>query len=117
MSFLYPRTVTITRPTQPTGIGAVGYGGETTSAETAVVAAGVAASIQLAKDRGKPDANLPADAGKTLWKVFIPVAAAVPLGTIQVRDIVTDDLGQRYQVAGPYWNSLGHNLLCERLET
>lgn len=117
MSFLYPRKVTITRPTQPTGVGAVGYGGEQPSTEASVVAAAVPASIQLAKEHGNPEANLPADAGKTLWKVIIPLSAGVVEGVIQVRDIVADDLGQRYQIIAPYWNSLGHSLVCERLET
>jgi hypothetical protein len=84
------------------------------SQETSI-ATGLPASIQLAKERGKPEANLPADGGKTLWKVFIPLSAAA-LGLIESRDIIKDDLGTRYQVIGPYWNSLGHNLLCERLE-
>lgn len=117
MSFLYPRTVTVTRPGVQTGVGAVSYGGLQQSNETPVIASpGVPASIQLAKEHGKPDANLPADAGKSNWKVFIPVYAAAR-GLIQTRDIITDDLGQRYQVIGPYWNSLGHNCICERLET
>lgn len=115
MSFLYPRTVAITRPNGQAGVGVQPYGGETPTNETPV-ASGLPASIQLQKDRGKPAADLPADAGKTTWRVFIPAASAA-LGLIKTRDIVTDDLGQRYQVVGPYWNSLGHNLLVERLET
>jgi hypothetical protein len=114
MSFLYPRTVAITRQSPVTGGGAQPYSGMQPTQETSV-ASGLVASIQLSKERGKNEANLPADAGKTLWKVFIPLSAAA-LGLIQVRDIVTDDLGARYQVVGPYWNSLGHNLLVERLE-
>lgn len=116
MSFLYPSTVTVTRPTQPAGVGAVGYGGEQPSTEASVVASAVPASIQLAKEHGKPDAGLPGDANKTLWKVIIP-AYAVAKGTIQARDVIADDLGVRYQVVGPYWNSLGYGCVCERLET
>ena len=112
--FLYPRTVSIGRQLPVTGGGLQPYSGVQPSQETPV-ASGLPASIQLARDRGKSEANLPADAGKTLWKIFIPKSAAA-LGLIQSRDIVTDDLGTRYQVVGPYWNSLGHNLLCERLE-
>lgn len=114
MSFLYPRTVAITRQAVSTGGGVKGYSGMQPSQESSI-AAGLPASIQLAKERGKPEANLPADSGKTLWKVLMPLSA-VTLGTIQSRDIITDDLGARYQVIGPYWNSLGYNLLCERLE-
>jgi hypothetical protein len=115
MSFIYPRKLTITRQAPVTGGGVKGYSGMQPSQESAVIASGVPASIQLDKERGKTEANLPADSSKTLWRVFIPLGYA-PLGLIQSRDIVTDDLSARYQVMGMYWNSLGHNLLCERLE-
>lgn len=114
MSFLYPRTVAVTRQAPVTGGGVKGYSG-VQPAQESPVASGLPASIQLSRDRGRTEANLPADSGKTLWKVFIPAAYA-PLGLLQSRDILTDDLGARYQVLGMYWNSLGHNLLCERLE-
>ncbi|MBN3757222.1 hypothetical protein G3N95_30070 [Paraburkholderia sp. Tr-20389] len=114
MSFLYPRTISIGRQTPVTGGGVKSYSGMQPAQETPV-AAGLPASIQLDKERGKTEANLPADSSKTLWRVFIPLGYA-PLGLIQSRDIVTDDLSARYQVLGMYWNSLGHNLLCERLE-
>ncbi|MDW3683104.1 hypothetical protein RA280_15365 [Cupriavidus sp. CV2] len=115
MSFIYPRTVAITRPNAQTGVGAVGYGGLVASAETAVASA-LPASIQLDRTGRKPDAGLPGDAaGKTLWKVFIPAASAAK-GLIQARDVLKDDLGIRYQVTAPYWNSLGYALLVERLE-
>lgn len=114
MSFLYPRTINVTRPVLQVGGGTVGYGGVTQQQET-VVAKCLPASIQLNKVRGKPDGGVPADASKTQWRVFIPRAAA-PLGLIAVRDVITDDLKQRYQVLAPYWNSLGHALTCERLE-
>jgi len=115
MSFIYPRTIAITRPTSDVTPGYTSdYSGVEPADETAV-ASDLPASIQLKKTSGKPDANLPADAGKTLWTVLIPLGAA-QLGLIQTNDIVTDDLGQRYQVTGPYWNSLGYALLVERLE-
>lgn len=116
MSFIYPRTIAITRPTQPTGIGAVGYGGELPSSETAI-ATGLPASIQLNRERGRPKAGLPGDvAENTFWKVLIPASAAAN-GVIRSRDIITDDLGIRYQVEGSYFNSLGYNILAERLES
>lgn len=116
MSFIYPRTITITRPGEQTGVGALGYGAELTSTETPV-ASGIAASIQLKKEGAPPTADLPGDVAKTpFWVVFIP-ASAMALGVIQRRDIVTDDLGIRYQVQAPYWNSLGYNLFVQELET
>lgn len=115
MSFHYPRTIAITRPSVQSGVGVVGYGGVQQSNETPV-ASGIQAAIQEKKEGGKPDARLPADASRrTYWKVLIPLAALAN-GTINDRDIVTDDLGARYQVISNYWNSLGYNLLCERLE-
>ena len=113
MSFLYPRTVAITRPTSAPSVGLQAYGGTVVASETSV-ATGLSASIQLKKQQGaSDDPGLPGNAGRTQWRIFIPATA---LGLIETRDVVTDDLGQRYQVTGPYWNSLGHTLLCERLE-
>lgn len=114
MSFLYPRTVSISRQPAAAGGGVQPYSGMQ-PAQEAVVATGLPASIQLDRDRGRTEANLPSDGMKSLWKIFIPLRAAA-LGVIQAHDIVTDDLGIRYQVLGPYWNSLGHNLLVQRLE-
>jgi hypothetical protein len=114
MSFLYPRVVGITRPTQAMSPGINGYGGQVPSTETAV-ASGLPASIQYVKQRGPEEARLPGDSHKTEWRVFIPLAA-IARGLIETRDIVTDDAGQRYQVIAPYWDSLGYQLTCELLE-
>jgi hypothetical protein len=112
MSFLYPRTIAITRPTQAGTVGAVGYGGQVPSTEEPV-ADGIAASIQLKKDGRSPRAALPGDAHLTEWRIMFKGARDL----VQARDVITDDLGVRYQVQAPYWNSLGFNCLCERLGT
>lgn len=116
MSFLYPRTIGITRPTQPVGFGNVGYAAELPSTEEAVTYAGIPASIQFDKSKGMQDAKLPGDSGKTLWKIMIP-SRSLAVGSVVTRDVVTDDAGVRYQVVAPYWNSLGYNLLCELMES
>lgn len=115
MSFLYPRTIAVSRPGTQPGVGAQGYGGELPSTETPV-ASGLPASIQFYKERGHNEAQLPGDVGKTYDRILIPASAAA-LGLIRSRDIITDDLGLRYAVVKPYWNSLGYNLMVERLET
>ena len=106
MSFLYPRTVSLSRPNPNVGTGALPYSGETSANET-VLASGQTfpASIQHRSGRGGPPGNLPADAVNAAdWYIFIRMP---PLGGISERDIVTDDLGKRYQVTAAYWNSLG----------
>lgn len=115
MSFLYPRTISIRRQPVQTGGGVQPYGGTDPTTEV-VIFSGKPASIQLAKERGKTDADLPADASRTLWRVLMPLSAGVLAGSVLRGDIVTDDAGQRYQVWAPYVNSLGPNLLVERLE-
>lgn len=112
MSFLFPRVISISRPAVQSGAGVVAYGGHRPAAETPVVS-GIAASIQMRKTAPKGDAGLPADSNKTYWRIMFNL----PNGAVRNRDIITDDLGIRYQVAGAYWNSLGYQAFCELLET
>lgn len=112
MSFIYPRTVSVVRATTTTAAGLVNYND---LEEESTVAAGLAASIQLKKERGRPAADVPGDAlARTLWSILIPNQEN---GLIQVRDVIVDEIGIRYQVLAPYWNSLGYNILAERLES
>jgi hypothetical protein len=113
MSFLYPRIIAIHRPNPATGFGAQGYSGQTKADET-VIASGIPASIQQKSSRfSKGEVALPANSSTSLgWHIFIP-KGAMAFGTISSRDVVVDDLGHRYSIFAPYWNSLGHNLLCE----
>lgn len=114
MNFIYPRIISIRRPNPQTGVGAIGYGGVTTAAET-VILTGLPASIQaLTGKRGELD--LPAAAySQSQWKIFLPRNAA-GLGSILSRDIVVDDAGERYQIFASYWNSLGFQLRALLLE-
>lgn len=116
MSFIYPRTISITRQPVTTGGGVQPYGGMNPGAEQTIYS-GLPASIQQKGTGSRPDANLPADAkDRSLWRVLMPLSAGVAAGSVLRGDIVTDDTGQRYQVWAPYVNSLGPNFLAERLE-
>lgn len=115
MSFHYPRTITLRRPGAQAGHGKLGYGGATQGAETVVVAApGVPANIQLRREGQKDTTGLPGDGTRPTYDVRIP-RRRLALGIVQDRDIVVDDLGARYQVVGPYWDSLGYALRVELL--
>lgn len=117
MSFLYPRIIDIHRSIAPTGAGAREYSG-VLEVNEAVIATGLPASIQLKSTRyTKIVVNLPANASVSYgWHIFIPRRSAA-LGLILARDVVIDDKGLRYVVFGPYWNSLGFNLLVELEQT
>ena len=118
MSFMYPRTVSVSRPNAtPAGqLGDVGYSAQRGPVDETVIATGLAASIQFDRQGQRNPTGLPSDAAyKPIWKVFIPASAAA-LGSIQSADVITDDLGVRYQVVAPYWNSLGYRLTTIILE-
>ncbi len=113
MSFMYPRTISITRPISTTGIGALGYQGLDPADETTILT-GIAANIQRLENTRALIADLPGDVARgSIWAVF----CNLPSGTILDRDIITDDLNVRYQVMASYWNSMGYKAICERLQT
>lgn len=112
MSFIYPRTISITRPGTIAGVGAQGYSGAAAANETSI-AANIPASIQLERQGPAALAGVPADTiGRGLWRIYFKL----PRGTVQERDIITDDLGNRFQVTNPYWDSLGYNVTAETLK-
>jgi hypothetical protein len=112
---VYPRIVTIHRPNANNAPGDRGYSGLTKAAET-VVASNLSASIQLRSRGGEPDASVPADAyGRASWNIFIPVAV-IAIGTVTENDVIVDDLGKRYQVAGAEWSPLGYNITADLLK-
>jgi hypothetical protein len=114
MSFIYPRVVSVRRPNADAAVGAQPYSGLSEGNETQI-AAGLPASIQLARKGGGPDAGVPSDAyGRVSFNVLIPAGSA-SIGLITENDIIVDDLGKRYQVSGAYWNSLGYNLTTDLL--
>ena len=101
MSILYPRTISVKRPTTVSGVGNLGHGGPATTNEKLVVA-GIPASIQMASSgRNSNMGALPGDSpGPLKWSIYISAASAASIPIIQERDVVYDELGRRFQVAG-----------------
>ncbi len=113
MSFLYPRLITITRPNPDTGVGAQSYGG-VQEANEQVVMADVPARIQIDQQGVASPAKLPADAMReSVWKILF----VLPLGTVDTGDIITDEIGNRFQVVAPYWGPLVTTCRCQVLKT
>jgi hypothetical protein len=112
MSFIYPRTIKITRPaTDPEPTLTPTYRSLDPGAETPI-ASDIPASIQASRQGGANKSGLPSSVNSTLWRIFF---RGEP-GLLQDRDIITDDLGNRYKVIGAYWNSLGYSPMCEQLD-
>lgn len=53
--------------------------------------------------------------GPVRWK-FLIAAGVVPQGTINDRDVITDQLGSRYVVSQNYWGPLGYEVEAVREE-
>ena len=123
--FIYPRSLSIFRlpglPNTQAGFGAQTYQEPQTAAAASVWASapifsGIPCSIQEYRSGQRPVDDLP---GSTLVtptnKVYVP-RWILPLGAVKVRDYVLDDIGIRYHVINPYWNSMGYRLYCVFLE-
>ena len=116
MSFLYPRVISISRPNIDPGIGDQGYGAIRGPVDETIVLSGLNASLQRDRQGQRNPVGLPTDAAyKPIWHVYIPGSQATRDSVI-ANDVVTDDLGIRYQCFMPYWDSLGCHLSCIVLE-
>ena len=111
--FLFPRIISITRPSPDSGIGAQGYGGVRESTETSLFA-NIPAHIEADRQGTAPDAKLPADAaGQSIWKIIFKL----PLGSVQTGDIITSEIGDRYQVIASDWGPLVTTCRCQIQQT
>lgn len=115
MSFLYPRTITITRASHQVGVGAISHGGKD-QAKMITVATDVPCNVQSKSGGRINPTGLPADTMAATWSINIPKRAGIPAGTIRDRDLIVDDLGRRFQVTADYCHSLGWRLGVDRLE-
>ncbi|WP_435018488.1 hypothetical protein TA3x_000462 [Tundrisphaera sp. TA3] len=113
LPFLFPRTITIRRQQDDDSPGEQVYSGLLESKED-VIASNIPARIQSDRQGGTPEAKLPADAaGQSIWKIIFKADR----GLVRTRDIIVDDLGQRYQVISPYWGPLVTTCRVQILET
>ncbi len=97
----------------PIELGAGEYSGELPTQEIQI-AGPLSAAVQMKKTSGRPAGGMPGDAAqKTFWLVLIPNFNP---GIVETRDIITDDLGDRYQTLSNYVTPLSANFLCEKLD-
>ena len=125
----YSRTIAVTRPAADTGVGLGSYSQLQATTETAVIGTvtytagtskfvsltGVPATISNDASDRAIGGMIPASARRMEFRIVLPASAAA-LGTITEKDIVTDDLGKRYQVSAATWGPLGYNLRASLLE-
>lgn len=108
------RTVTVWRPQQQIGIGALGYGGSTETNQTAI-ATGFPASVLAAAKTGHAPTNLPGDVADGWYTLLLP---SLPGGVqILAHDIVTDDLNNRYVLSAVELSDLGWRCSMMQAET
>ncbi|QEL14783.1 hypothetical protein [Limnoglobus roseus] len=113
MSFLYPRVISLSRPNQDAMAGAQPYSGLQIDNEV-LIASGIPAHIQVDKQNSASPAKLPGDAvAMPVWKIIVKVAR----GLARSGDVITDDLGNRYQVISADWGPMVTTCRSQLLQT
>ncbi len=107
------RTVSILRPQQQTGVGAVGYGGDTDANETLLMQGWSASVLQGTKGE-KSETNLPGDVRNPWWSILMPQYTGVVLRS---DDIITDDLSRRYVISSAELTDFGWRLTAMQAQT
>jgi hypothetical protein len=106
------RTISLYKPQAQSGTGLVGYGGTTATGDSdtpptvRLLAQGLPCSILQGTKGEKSEANLPGDTRSPWWQMLMPDNGL----TINIDDVVTDDLGRRYIVSSPEKTDLGHRI-------
>lgn len=107
------RTISVHRPAQQGAVGAVGYGGNTASAETMLMQSWPASVLQGTKGE-KNETNLPGDVRTPWWVVLLPSWSGVSLRT---SDTITDELSRRYVISSAELTDLGWRITCQQAQT
>ena len=108
------RTLSLYRPQQQTGVGALPYGGETV-ANQVLLASNYPASVLQGSKGEKSMVNLPGDVRSPWWQVLLPNLPGAVL--IRNDDIITDDLSKRYKVSSAEQSELGWRITAAEMET
>lgn len=104
------RTVTLSRPPEPAGIGAQDYSGMTPD-NAVPFASGVPCSILQGAKGEKNEVDLPADTRLPWWAILMPAA----VGTLGYGDLIGDDLGRHYIVSSAELTELGYRITAMML--
>lgn len=87
-----------------------------TQAGEIAVAAGIPVCILGTSGRATGNGELPTDApGPSRWRIHMPPSVC-PKGTVQDRDVITDDENYRYKVSSANWTVIGYRAEAIRTE-
>jgi hypothetical protein len=107
------RVVSFSRPSAPSGTGINKYGGTTATTSRPLLTSWPASVLGVA-GRGRPSADLPADATVPHWVVLLP---AIPDIVLLPSDLMIDDLGRNAVVASAELTELGWRLAITQATT
>lgn len=107
------RTISITRPPAPPGIGVNAYSGTTAAGDTPLLT-NWPASVLGAAGRGHPEADLPSDTSIPYWTVLLP---AFPSVVLRPADLINDDIGRNGVIVAAELTQLGWRITVKQATT
>lgn len=110
--FLRPRTVDVFRHKRSTLPGRASYSAST-QADEELMLSGVPANIFASREARPIVHGVPTG---TMFRSLYSVVMKVDVGVVQSKDIVRDELGNRYQVMSVSQGWFGITALCELME-
>lgn len=105
--------ISILRPQQQAGVGALGYGGDTDANETPLMTSWPASVLQGGKGE-RSTVGLPGDEKNPQWSVLLPSFAGV---TLRSGDIIKDDLSRRMIIISAEKTDLGWRIVAQQEQT
>jgi hypothetical protein len=97
------RMVSVLRVIQSDSVGVIGYGGDSSDVESALMSGWPASILQGTKGEAN-DARLPGDVRTPWWAILMPAFSGIILRT---SDIITDDIGRRYIISSAELTDMG----------